>query len=370
MNIHQSIQELLFDHECVIIPEFGGFVTNYKPAFVHPKKQLIFPPSKQVTFNVNLGNNDGLLANYISRKEQIRYDAALTYVNSTVKEFKEQLNTGKRLSINGVGTISVNSSGALEFSPEDTHNFLRSSFGLKPIFLPTLEELAPEPAAAAVTAPQETPVISIVEPTAEKKERKFNKKWLVAAAFLPLMYFGGMTVHQNSSQISGFFSGWGTSKQITAEFTPRIEGEKIQFTYEEPTSQLRLIADQNPELQSIIYSFEEGEISPNGTKVLMNKVVDSAIATPNNSSTTSKAYEKTSSGLQLYFVVAGCFQDQNNADGLVNKLRKKGFDAGIFGKKGSLHMVCYGSYTNRSAAKTALTEIKSSENPGAWLKKH
>jgi len=369
MNIHQSIQELLYDHECVIIPEFGGFVTNYKPAFIHPKKQIIHPPSKQVSFNVNLGTNDGLLANYISRKEGVSYDAALSFVNTTVSDFQKQLTIGKRLSIEGVGTISVNNSGTLEFAPDDTHNFLRSSFGLKSFFLPTLKEL--EPVVETEVIREETPVVPLTANTEEKKERRFNRKWLAAAAFLPLMYFGGMTVQQNSSQISGFFSGWGSARNIIADFTPRLEGEKIQFTYEEPVNQLKLIADQNPELQSIIYSFEEGEINPNGTKVLMNREVEaSGTSTTKSSSENSTTYYKESSGLELYFIVAGCFQDQSNADGLVNKLRKRGFDAGIFGKKGRLHMVCYGSYTNKSAAKSALRDIKSSENPGAWLKKH
>ncbi len=377
MNINQSIQELLYEHECVIIPQFGGFVTNYKPAFVHPKKHLIFPPSKQVSFNVNLKNNDGLLANYISQKENVSYQVALEYVQSAVSKFSEKLKIGKRLSVEGVGTISVNESGSLEFAPEDIHNFLRSSFGLKPVFLPTLEELAPAatPVAIEEAEPvQETPVVPISTEldvqeilTTTTPKRKFNRKWIAAAAFLPLMYFGGMTVQQNSVNISSFFSSLLPSKTIQKEaiFNPRLEGESIQFTYGEPISQLELIAAQNPELQAVFYSFETGEISPNGLKVILAENASS-----NSSESTNTNYNKGTSSLELYFIVAGCFKEKNNAESLVKKLRRKGFDAGIFGKKGSLHMVCYGSFTNRNAAKMALTEIQDAENPGAWLKKH
>jgi hypothetical protein len=33
-------------------------------------------------------------------------------------------------------------------------------------------------------------------------------------------------------------------------------------------------------------------------------------------------------------------------------------------------LVCYGSYTNKKAAKEALKEIKSSQNKSAWLSKN
>jgi len=369
MNINQAIQDLLFEHECVIIPKFGGFVTNYKPAFVHPKKQIVFPPSKKLSFNVNLKNNDGLLVNYISQKENISYQTAAEFITSSVEEFKNELSTNKRLALEGIGWISVNSSGALEFSPEDTHNFLRNSFGLKPVFLPTLEELladqnnievTPQPAESIL----EAEVISIAPAKEElTPSRKRKTGWIAAAAFLGVMFVGGMQVQENSSNIASFFSSFmpGNAANKTADFLPRLEDEKLQFSYEEAVSELELVVNQNPELQSVFYSFEKGEISPDGLKVVLNKPSDEA---------SSSEYKSSSSSLELFFIVAGCFQDETNADGLVKKLRRKGFDAGIFGKKGRLHMVCYGSYTNKSAAKSALQSIKSAENPGAWLKKH
>ena len=369
MNINQAIQDLLFEHDCVIIPKFGGFVTNYKPAFIHPKKQMVFPPSKKLSFNVNLKNNDGLLANYISQKENISYQTAAEFVSSSVEEFKHDLHSNKRLSLEGIGWISINTSGALEFSPEDTHNFLRDSFGLKPVFLPTLEELMAEEnnseiAPSLVEPAIEAEVISIERAKEEvAPSRKRKTGWVAAAAFLGVMFIGGMQVNENSSNIASFFSSSmpGKTALNEAEFMPRLEDEKLQFTYEEAASELELVVSQNPELQSVFYSFEKGEISPDGLKVILKN---------SSSDNTSSAYVSNSSSLELYFIVAGCFQDESNADGLVQKLRRKGFDAGVFGKKGKLHMVCYGSYTNKSAAKSALQNIKSDENPGAWLKKH
>ncbi len=364
MNINQAIQDLLYDHQCVILPEFGGFVSNYKAAFIHPKKQMVMPPSKHISFNVNLKNNDGLLANFISQKEGISYEVAMDFVSSTIAEYEDELSTHKRLSLDGIGWISVNQEGALEFSPEETHNFLTESFGLHPVFLPTLTELAGEQEQPAEEVVQEepqqvTPVIAL-----NPEVRPSRRKWIAAAALVPLfMFLGGVQLQQNSAHISSFFSSiWPSgSTAKTANFIPRIEGEKLWFKYDDSKSELALVVEQNPELQSVFYSFENGKISPEGMKVNLGS---------ETSASGSETFSSSSSSFELYFIVAGCFQEKSNADGLVKKLRRKGFDAGIFGKKGKLHMVCYGSYNNRTAAKNALSEIKSSENAGAWLKKH
>ena len=70
INISKHIVELLYLNDCVIIPEFGGFITNYKSSIVNNVNNFI-PPSKQITFNKNLKDNDGLLINSIKNKEQL-----------------------------------------------------------------------------------------------------------------------------------------------------------------------------------------------------------------------------------------------------------------------------------------------------------
>ena len=57
-KIDKHINELLYNHDCVIVPEFGGFVTNYASAKIHPVQHTFTPPSKNIVFNKNLKNND------------------------------------------------------------------------------------------------------------------------------------------------------------------------------------------------------------------------------------------------------------------------------------------------------------------------
>ena len=71
VHLDKYIVQLLHHHDCVIIPEFGGFVAQYKPASLDRVTGFYSPPSKQILFNINLKNNDGLLANKIAQEQDI-----------------------------------------------------------------------------------------------------------------------------------------------------------------------------------------------------------------------------------------------------------------------------------------------------------
>ena len=71
MTIFKEIYDLLYNNDCVIVPNFGAFVLKSKSAYI--KKNEFFPPSKYVSFNAMLKDNDGLLAKHISGEKNISY---------------------------------------------------------------------------------------------------------------------------------------------------------------------------------------------------------------------------------------------------------------------------------------------------------
>ncbi len=81
MDISLHISSLLFEHECVVVPGLGGFVSNYSPARIHPVQHLFQPPSKTILFNPELKNNDGLLAKFIAENEKTSFYDALAIIN-------------------------------------------------------------------------------------------------------------------------------------------------------------------------------------------------------------------------------------------------------------------------------------------------
>ncbi|MDP3433618.1 MAG: SPOR domain-containing protein [Bacteroidota bacterium] len=129
MEINQYIKELLLLNDCVIIPEFGGFVANYKPATI--ENNQFFPPTKEIAFNNKLNSNDGLLINYISETEEIDYFSARQKLDSFVEETNLNLERNRNVYFEGVGYLHYDSRENLLFEPQIKQNLLVDSFGLQ-----------------------------------------------------------------------------------------------------------------------------------------------------------------------------------------------------------------------------------------------
>jgi nucleoid DNA-binding protein len=69
-----------------------------------------------------------------------------------------------------------------------------------------------------------------------------------------------------------------------------------------------------------------------------------------------------------YYIVAGCFRDEINADSLVSSLKLLGYKAEKFGKIGNLFAVCFASFDNKDAAVSELKKIRE-KVPSAWMTK-
>ena len=94
-SVAHYISELLFLHDCVIVPEFGGFVGNRQSAKLNKTTGALTPPSKQILFNTNLKTNDGLLISHIANQEEIAQDIAKQNVTLFSNESNVKLNTAK-----------------------------------------------------------------------------------------------------------------------------------------------------------------------------------------------------------------------------------------------------------------------------------
>jgi len=129
VEINQYIKELLLLNDCVIIPEFGGFVANYKPASI--ENNQFFPPAKEIAFNNKLISNDGLLINYISDCEGISYFDAKQKLESFVEETQLNLERSRNVYFEGVGYLHYDSHENLQFEPQLKQNLLVESYGLQ-----------------------------------------------------------------------------------------------------------------------------------------------------------------------------------------------------------------------------------------------
>ena len=130
MDITAFIRELLFSHDCVIVPGFGGFIGNYTPARIDKSTSTFFPPVKQVSFNRNLNHNDGLLIGRISASLKVNYGDARNIVEEFVKTLKKKLEKGEKVIFDNIGTFINNYEGNIQFEPVPDVNYMLDSYGL------------------------------------------------------------------------------------------------------------------------------------------------------------------------------------------------------------------------------------------------
>ena len=128
MKISTHIFDLLREHDCVIIPDFGAFVTRNVSAKISSDGSKIFPPKKEVSFNKNLVKNDGLLINNISSKEQVSYELAEEKVTNWVRRTNKKIQKQQYIEIKNIGSISLESDKYI-FVPNQNIILLKSSYG-------------------------------------------------------------------------------------------------------------------------------------------------------------------------------------------------------------------------------------------------
>lgn len=128
----EYISDLLLLHDCVIIPEFGGFICNYKCAYIDDESGMILPPAKEIAFNRSLKHNDGLLVNWVASKENISYEKATKQVELFCEELKVKLNQRHRVAFGDIGVFYTDRRFNIIFESAE-NNFMADAFGMEKI---------------------------------------------------------------------------------------------------------------------------------------------------------------------------------------------------------------------------------------------
>jgi hypothetical protein len=139
MQLSNHISELLFQHDCVTVPGFGSFLGNYKSAEYDFKQEKFHPPYKQISFNSQIKDNDGLLAKHISSKLNLSYENALKKIHQEVLDWKQKLQH-QTVQLKKIGELYLNSEKSIVFVPVKSVNHLKDSFGLTTLYVSQLNQ--------------------------------------------------------------------------------------------------------------------------------------------------------------------------------------------------------------------------------------
>ena len=305
MQLATYIKDLLYRYECVIIPGFGAFLTQYQSARIESDTHTFYPPRKIVTFNRQLQTNDGLLANYVASVENCNYETALQKIRNFTGKLSLQLSGKEVVSLKNIGEFYLNEENSVQFSPSNKENFNTASFGLNTF---SSAQISREVSGEVTNLAAETPLLFIPE---KRETTPYLKYAAIALIAISVTGLGGLKLY---------------------------EGQVKKLNFAEKQKANTLLENQIQE----------------ATFVIENPLPALNLTLPKQAGN--------------YHIVAGAFRIEENATKKLNALLEKGFAAKSIGaNKYGLHMVVYSSHENRLDAYKSLRLVKNTENKDAWL---
>lgn len=346
MALEHDIHHLLFQHDCVILPGFGGFLTHYRPARLDEQRKLVHPPSKDLSFNRHLVRQDGLLIDRLVTREGLDFNAAKQRVETELAEWRSTLQRNGRLELPRIGTFFHGTENQLQFEPDRRVNYLKDAFGLRPV--------------AAVPVVKQLPNTT-VDQRSERKEGDAGQGgvripgWLAAAASVAIVATAATWWMVGNNGMKGALQGSfdiGPASEASLYVLPSAPPETSEFPAE----------DAGWAAPKELHGIQELPIAgPDGPLVAVNLGQAPVKAVPE-----STAVATANPGPRFH-IIGGCFLEKENADRFVSELQAKGFAATLVDRKGGLYRVAYGSYPRRETALEALNAVRKEEAPQAWL---
>jgi hypothetical protein len=292
---------------------FGGFVCSSISANLNKKTGILTPPNKSILFNPQLKDNDGLLINHIAQSEGISQEDSKINLLKFVEQSLENLNKFKSCRFEEIGLFTLNSDKNIIFTQDLKINYNLNSFGFQDIINNKITRDNSE----------------IIEESLKliKKKNNFTTKRLLKAAaiIIPLIGISFLSITQED--------------RINNIYTQIANVNPISFKKDNVT----VLKDQgNKEIKI------KQEIQP---EIINNEV--------------SQVFKEVIIPNQKFYIIAGAFSIEKNANKLKNRLNSWNYNSSII-KNDKMMRVSYDSFDSKEQALISLSKIRK-ENPQAWI---
>ena len=318
MEIKSYINDLLYEYECVTIPEFGSFLTRKIPAKIS-FDGTFSPPKKEISFNSLLKTNDGILAKHIAQMTNSNYESVLKLINKKIIKWIEKLKK-ESIAFPGIGEIRLNNHDKIEFFPSNEINFYKDSFGLSPFKKDPLIKLSFNKNNLIMEKTNNDDLL--FTPEKSNKKRKIIYVKYAAISLLSILLIGSIY----------FFTDNYLSNQKLNEI--EIAQKKIKSNVQKAT-------------------FDIGKLSKIELNLKANK---------------SENISSLNSNEKYYSIIAGSFRSIKNAENKLNSLIKEGYKAEMARKSSEgFHRVAYGRFISKKKAINLLIFVKYTLQEEAWF---
>lgn len=357
IELERHIEILLLSNDCVIVPDFGGFMAHHVDARYDDRDNMFLPPLRTIGFNQQLKMNDSLLALSYVEAYDISYPEALNRIADEVNELRQSLENNGKYELNDLGTLSLNEDGNISFEPCEAGILTPEFYGLSGFDMPTLAQvsaanhLSLEKQDSLIAEKEEKTQLAVGstgsnrvfvdEDDEESKGAEFvsiKKSWLrnVAAACIAIIAFFALSTPLGTPTVQ--------KSQIDTGMLNRIMPKEM--TTHQPTHEL------------VLSNNTKAEEAVEGTT---DKKSDTGIAEDKEIEGPTSSY---------YSIVLASRITKHNAANYAETLQSKGFkDARVLITNNNVKVI-YGNYETESEAYAALNRLHNNEafNDG-WITK-
>lgn len=335
-ELAQHIETLLLNNNCVIIPNFGGFVAHYSSAKWIEEESLFLPPTRTIGFNPYLKINDGLLVQSFMQA----YDTDFSDATKRVKEITDllinTLHQDGNIELYGIGRLGLTINNTYEFQPNEDGVATPELYGLSSFEIEELKLISLKGKEDKVLIP------NVHKSENNVYEIKINRSLLrniVAVAVAVIAFF--------------FLS------------TP-VENTYIEKENYAQLLSLDLFANVQPHIQSYKTNLKPKAVRVE--KVALSNITSSIQTKEQEKETIASARTVTASSKIKYNIIIASVSNQADAQKVIDNFKQKGYtDTSIVSGSGRTRISLM-SFTDKDEAYKKLIELK--QNPAfkdAWL---
>lgn len=349
-ELTQHIERLLLENDCVIIPDFGGFITYNNHAQKIEIENTFIPPTRTIGFNPQLKLNDGLLTQSYMTAHDTSFSDASRMIENEVKLLITNLHEKGKVELTNIGELHCSVNNSYEFTPYNEKLTTPKYYGLDSFEIKKL-----------VTIQSERNK-SILIPIKNQEKRKtydirINRvfaRGIVAAIAAIAFFFALSTPIENTYVAKGSYA-----KLLPMEIFESIESQSVITTpIKKSIVVTKNIAKEDKKEKKVTQPIttKEIKVAPKSEVIKTNPI--------NNESQPIKTIIESGK----YHLIVSSSIGQVKADELVTKLKSEGFMAAqVLNKDGKLR-VSIMSFTNRNEASKELIRLRNNEQfNDAWL---
>lgn len=380
IQLGRHIEILLLDNDCVIVPDFGGFVAHHVSARYDTEERVWLPPMRTLGFNPQLRINDSLLVQSYVNAYDISYPEALRRIEDEVNELSEQLQHQGAYEMEGIGVLSINEEGSICFEPceagilsptlyalpvcpfltlkeglsvQSSQNVQSSQRGLSL----TSQNVQSEVASESEDGPDLLEFIDDNNDAEDTEERAIQIKlsWVrnaVAVAAAVVAFFLMATPIANSNL------GSRTMSDLRGNLLYKLMPQDTNMVPASPVAESTESIDSPVIEETAVKTPNHVETEKTDNSLESAKAVDSA----------KSVRSAVSDSPAQYCIVLASQVKKSNAEYYVEQLKKRGYGEAEVYEHNNIVRVVYGSYATEADAYTQLRKMNDKEEfSEAWV---